>query len=184
MTFTRRILSLAAWLFFSMMMLLSATAAQNHQKKPVQMQLEQQLQTECLATNEELSSFHCLPAVPPRIPCIDAEKDQCPVWAERGECSKNPQYMMVHCRKSCQTCITFHQGGVTQIAPSEENRRQVLERLAGTQEYQHWQAERSVESLKTCINKHELCTHWSLTGECETNAHYMNRECPAACRSC
>lgn len=140
--------------------------------------------TECLASNEELSSFHCLPAEPVRVPCVDAKVDECPQWKEKGECSKNPQYMLIHCRKSCQSCIGLHQGGVLQIAPSEETRAQVLQRLVETQEYQHWQAERSVASLNTCINKHELCTHWSLAGECEVNAHYMNRECPAACRTC
>lgn len=70
------------------------------------------------------------------------------------------------------------------IAPSEETRSQVLQRLVETQEYQHKMAAHSVETLKTCVNKHELCTHWSIVGECETNAHYMQRECPAACRTC
>lgn len=140
--------------------------------------------TECLATNEDLTTFHCLPGEPLRIPCIDAEVVQCPQWAKIGECNKNPQYMLIHCRKSCETCIELNHGGVLQIAPVEETRRQVLQRLVETQEYQHWQAERSVDLLKTCVNGHELCTHWSLSGECEANAPYMDRECPAACRTC
>jgi hypothetical protein len=53
-----------------------------------------------------------------------------------------------------------------------------------TQEYQHTEAERTVETLKTCLNKHELCTHWSLQGECESNASWMQQECAPACRVC
>jgi hypothetical protein len=147
-------------------------------------EIQNSAKTECLASNEEFSSFHCLPAQPLRMPCEDAKHGDCPKWKEHGECSNNPQYMMVHCRKSCQTCIGLHQGGVLQIAPSQQTRPQVLQRLVETQEYQHLMAERNVESFKSCFNNHELCTHWSLEGECETNAHYMNRECPAACRTC
>lgn len=142
------------------------------------------VKTECLASNEDLSTFHCLPVQPLRIPCVDTEVQRCPEWAGMGECSKNPQYMLIHCRKSCHSCIGLHHGDVLQIAPSEELRSQVLQRLVETQEYQHKLAEHSVETLKTCINKHELCTHWSIVGECQANPHYMQRECPAACQTC
>lgn len=35
-----------------------------------------------------------------------------------------------------------------------------------------------------CINKHELCTSWASSGECETNPGYMKVECAPACNSC
>lgn len=72
------------------------------------------VKTECLAANEDLSAFHCLPMEPLRIPCVDAEVKSCPEWAQLGECSKNPQYMLIHCRKSCHSCIGLHQGDVLQ----------------------------------------------------------------------
>ncbi len=167
------------WLILAINLALSFAQDTNHKPKS-----HTDVKTECLASNEDFSAFHCLPVEPLRIPCVDAEVQQCPDWASRGECSKNPQYMLIHCRKSCQSCIGLHQGDVLQIAPSEETRSQVLQRLVETQEYQHQKAENSVESLKTCVNKHEMCTHWSIIGECETNEHYMKRECPAACKKC
>ena len=35
--------------------------------------------------------------------CSDLEAD-CPGWAQRGECSKNPKYMLSSCRRSCGVC--------------------------------------------------------------------------------
>ena len=35
--------------------------------------------------------------------CKDEHKD-CRFWAEQGECEKNPKYMLVSCRISCDTC--------------------------------------------------------------------------------
>lgn len=36
-------------------------------------------------------------------PCRDLQSD-CAGWAQRGECSKNPKYMLSSCRKSCGVC--------------------------------------------------------------------------------
>ena len=35
--------------------------------------------------------------------CID-EHESCQHWAMNNECTKNPAYMLVSCRKSCQVC--------------------------------------------------------------------------------
>jgi len=35
--------------------------------------------------------------------CED-ENAQCPLWALRGECTKNPVYMLYHCKASCGVC--------------------------------------------------------------------------------
>ena len=140
--------------------------------------------TECLPSKEDYTQFHCLStATPPRIPCIDAEETECPNWAKRGECTNNPQYMLIHCRKSCDSCIDLHMG-VVQMAPDDHLREQVLRRLIDTQEYMHRQAEISVRVLTKCVNKHDLCTHWSVQGECETNAGFMHTECAPACQTC
>ena len=31
-------------------------------------------------------------------------KGNCPSWARRGECQRNPGYMLVYCKKSCRVC--------------------------------------------------------------------------------
>jgi hypothetical protein len=83
--------------------------------------------------------------------------------------SKNPQYMKVQCRKSCHSCVSLHHGDVPQIAPDEQSKLRVLQRLYETQEYLHREAEGNVEILHRCFNKHEECTYWFLRGECEIN---------------
>ena len=35
--------------------------------------------------------------------CED-NNSQCSIWALRGECSKNPRYMLYHCKASCGVC--------------------------------------------------------------------------------
>merc|ERR1712232_485452 len=37
------------------------------------------------------------------VPCAD-EASNCRVWAEQGECTKNPSYMDLNCKKSCGLC--------------------------------------------------------------------------------
>ena len=39
------------------------------------------------------------------IECPDYN-DQCPYWAASGECSKNPDYMLYSCMKSCNVDCT------------------------------------------------------------------------------
>ncbi|XP_078382242.1 uncharacterized protein LOC144664915 [Oculina patagonica] len=34
--------------------------------------------------------------------CIDSHPDQCPFWANEGECFKNPSWMLTNCVKSCR----------------------------------------------------------------------------------
>ena len=115
-----------------------------------------------------------------RIPCLDVDELQCPNGAGRGECQKNPQQrMLIQCRKSCYSCIALDN---TQIAPTLPH--EVFQQLIETQEYQRQQAERMVDTLRTCINHHKQCTHWTLKGECATNPGFMHAECPAACRAC
>lgn len=38
--------------------------------------------------------------------CEDNSKHKvhCPGWAKNGECQKNPGFMKINCRKSCNTC--------------------------------------------------------------------------------
>ena len=53
--------------------------------------------TECIPSNEEYTTYHCLNGSKSRIDCIDTN-EECPKWALRGECTKNPQYMLIQVR--------------------------------------------------------------------------------------
>ena len=32
---------------------------------------------------------------------LQDDNESCPGWANAGECAKNPNYMLVYCKKSC-----------------------------------------------------------------------------------
>ena len=150
------------------------------------------VKTECLATDEDYRSFHCLgaPAESIRVQCVD-ENENCADWANKGECQNNQQYMLIDCRKSCKSCIDLHGGssgsgggGVQQIAVKEDSRQKILKRLYETQEYLHREARRNIQTMKHCVNKHSECTHWWSIGECNTNSGFMHAECSPACQTC
>jgi hypothetical protein len=42
-------------------------------------------------------------AVPDDSDCIDSD-ERCELWADAGECSKNPGYMLSGCAKACNVC--------------------------------------------------------------------------------
>jgi hypothetical protein len=150
---------------------------------------QKEYKTECLPSNEDYSSFYCLPyhSEGSRIKCLDSDT-QCENWAKSGECNKNAQFMLIHCRKSCDSCVDLHHGSVLQIAPAgdadEKMRKEILQMLVETQQYIHTKADQSVTALTKCVNKDSSCTYWSLKGECHSNAQFMNRECAAACKTC
>mmetsp|Transcript_15434 Transcript_15434/g.31680 ORF Transcript_15434/g.31680 Transcript_15434/m.31680 type:complete len:173 (+) Transcript_15434:196-714(+) len=139
---------------------------------------------ECLPTTEDLDSFRCMAASSKKVPCIDADA-RCEGWSKKGECKNNPQYMQVHCRKSCSSCISLHSGDVLQIAPNMQHDR-ILERLYDTQNYLHRLAQRNVQSLQRCVNRNSHCTFWWAVGHCENEEHnfFLSKECPLACQTC
>jgi len=53
-----------------------------------------------------------LPMIP-KATCTDNAAD-CPGWASIGECTKNPDYMSVNCRMSCQLCNQVNVSAIQQ----------------------------------------------------------------------
>jgi hypothetical protein len=140
---------------------------------------------ECLAVDDDLIEYVCMNIPRTRFPVYKCENThpECDDWAGRGECTNNAQYMLLHCRQACHSCISLHHGE-TQSA-TEAARVQVLEKLIESQHYLHTLCDSStVNHLKTCTNKHEMCAEWSLKGECASNPNYMRSECPLACQMC
>src|SRR5210317_543396 len=88
---------------------------------------------ECLPTNEDMNSYRCL-NVPDSVPCHNTHPE-CEDWANKGECKKNPQYMLLECRQACHSCITLHHGGMTQMAA--QHPRLVATHLLQSQPYLH-----------------------------------------------
>ncbi|XP_073239582.1 properdin-like isoform X2 [Porites lutea] len=57
--------------------------------------------------------------------CYDSRlaNGNCPAWASRGECQKNPRYMLVYCKKSCRVCGSGSGSSPSRCADSNRNCR-------------------------------------------------------------
>ena len=136
--------------------------------------------------------------------CIDSDH-RCEFWASEGECRANPNYMLYHCRKSCNTCqpvtanndlddimadyieATMEFGdkqnveGIDHMITQEvvKNSVDYMRNLKKNNSIQI-----SQKTLDLCINRHELCAFWAAIGECDENAAYMVTNCAPSCLSC
>jgi ShK domain-like len=159
---------------------------------------------ECLPSSTDETQFHCFAGLRTITTaatndiadedinyyaedCFDLEVNECPGWAATGECTINPDYMLHHCRYSCQTCMEIDgHGGTTQIAPAHA-KSAVVEHLKTTAQYIRTIIETQPQLRATCRNHNSECTFWAVQGEClegDKIAPYMLEHCPAACRAC
>ena len=52
-------------------------------------------------------------------PCID-KAAQCELWAEQGECERNPGYMVLNCMRSCDACHLADPETRCKVGPEDE----------------------------------------------------------------
>lgn len=90
------------------------------------------------------------------VACVDSV-DTCEEWASRGECTANPGYMSVKCRKSCKLCAKVTAPNATQPANG---------------------------TVVPCKDLGESCAGWAKNGECTKNPAYMKVNCPKSCGRC
>jgi ShK domain-like len=138
--------------------------------------------SECVATGVEMTSFQCFASAKADLKCEDTD-NRCPQWAGNGECKSNPQYMLLWCRKSCESCISGHAGEV-QVAPDPKTRDRVIQLIKDTQQYLKEQSEFKAKILRTCRNENQMCAYFAILGECTKNQAYMHDKCAAACKTC
>ena len=48
--------------------------------------------------------------------CVDSDPIQCPLWAERGDCGSNPEWMKANCAASCKECTAAGAAGDVPVA--------------------------------------------------------------------
>ena len=80
----------------------------------------------------------------------------CQQWAQEGECGRNPGYMTESCQRACNsTCAKA-------------------------------EAKASVSSAISpgCTDKSSYCGQWAAVGECDSNPHYMRKQCRVTCGLC
>lgn len=126
--------------------------------------------------------------------CIDSVSD-CVGWSSQGECDANPNYMLVHCQKSCYVCGADvrtglpldgsdlgvpQQLGNNQFGVTESDAFHRMERIR-----RYMNLTPVAPDIKAiCLNRKSECINWAVSGECQENQLYMNKECAPACFSC
>lgn len=133
--------------------------------------------------------------------CSDSHPS-CKAWAKRGECDKNPKYMLKNCARSCSTCVEkpvvrpLRKGEITQLMQKTLNFG-VLQEATGAEKQKtidlirstiHYM-ENDIDSLPSaiadvCLNRNALCAFWAVAGECQNNEAYMLTNCAPSCKSC
>ena len=81
--------------------------------------------------------------------CSDIEMD-CQAWASAGECEKNPKYLYVHCKKSCNQCTSS-------LAPDHPDS----------------EGEKRTSGGLECQDQDPSCGGWAAAGECKKNPVYL-----------
>ena len=135
---------------------------------------------------------------------LENKHENCDFWAEKGECTANPNWMQKNCAKACQT--------FQPPEPTSADREQILELVKQYGEPQEAEgAEASAtllvirqtisymrnfvlrdkpthamseDTIQKCRNRHDKCAFWSAIGECENNAAWMASNCAPSCQSC
>lgn len=92
---------------------------------------------------------------------------ECAAWAAEGECSRNPVFMRVHCRKSCHLCVDSHK------APAAIEEVQSPAKAAA-----------AAAAAAPCEDKSTSCAAWTKAGECQRNRKFMHAECRSSCDLC
>merc|ERR1712226_358125 len=97
------------------------------------------------------------PAPPsPPVPSCDDASTNCASWAASGECTKNPSYMNVNCKKSCGQCPPAPAPAPSPPAPPPP----------------------------PCDDESPSCASWAASGECTKNPSYMSVNCKKSCGQC
>ncbi|XP_029643131.1 zinc metalloproteinase nas-14 [Octopus sinensis] len=104
----------------------------------------------------------------------------CSIWANQGECERNPAFMEDYCRKSCGLC--GEKADVKQGITEEDFAKQLYLWLG----LQTHLAPEVWKGSSTCKNVYldGKCDTWAANGDCLTNPKWMNKNCAKSCSSC
>ena len=112
-------------------------------------------------------SWEHMPPSASRASCIDLHVD-CPAWAKRDECTKNPNYMHKDCKRSCGKCPAH---------PSAVGEHEWVGKLTGGQSCANGGPMRSMRIAFECSEHEEM----GKVEEREVCAYGVTLWTPAAC---
>mmetsp|Transcript_50312 Transcript_50312/g.56216 ORF Transcript_50312/g.56216 Transcript_50312/m.56216 type:complete len:461 (+) Transcript_50312:20-1402(+) len=139
----------------------------------------------------------------PDDPSCRNEFEDCEFWSKQipSECDENPDFMHERCPLACRVCNRHN--SYSDFSPTIDGRdlgelqtldgdddissEDIENRIAESQNYMSKQLRMGnidPEILRICKNDDELCTYWSLIGECDNNPVYMATRCGPACMAC
>jgi len=127
--------------------------------------------------------------------CSD-DNTRCPGWAQRGECSKNPDYMLKNCKKSCDQCETSCVDG-NKSCPNWAQKGECSKNPG----YMLVNCKKSCNQCSSgptttkrpttttrpdsdCTDNNNSCASWASSGECSKNPDYMLVNCKKSCGQC
>lgn len=138
--------------------------------------------------------------------CVDGD-EECPEWAEAGECKNNPEHMLEHCPLSCGVCKGIEKS--KECVDADENCPDWAAEgeCTNNPENMHFNCPLSCGKCSTgvgnriaqpqeatteppemqpahCVDQNENCEAWVKTGECEKNPEFMNQVCMRSCKIC
>jgi prolyl 4-hydroxylase len=141
--------------------------------------------------------------------CVD-NFEKCPEWAEQGECGSNPFYMMLQCKKSCNTCsfdpleldkrieyasrlhkvggdaeLLETEYGIAQDPPQGYSQAMVDSVTAEMKAYMDtvYSDPELHELMDLCKNRKRNCLRWKLDGRC-AESDELKKMCAPFCKAC
>ncbi|CAE1305213.1 unnamed protein product [Acanthosepion pharaonis] len=146
----------------------------------------------------------------PTLPkCIDTYEipENCKVWAQTNQCDKNPEFMLIYCRKSCNkcetgTCVNLYEDASckrwAEDGNCDRNKEYMRENCRKacklcTQEeidrtdYPVTEPTTSPTTTGECRDKHPdlyECQQWQKNGHCNFNPDWMGKNCRKTCGLC
>ncbi|XP_038073164.1 uncharacterized protein LOC119741479 [Patiria miniata] len=129
----------------------------------------------------------------PMFDCTDTSKF-CPVWASNGGCASNPRYMLINCRRSCDSCdytSSLAEDEYDEVSGSEDDN------LVSNNDEESFLVTKMTTLFPTqdtvmigttdteeCLDSDVLCTAWAKNGGCVENPGWMLPNCRKSCNSC
>ena len=123
--------------------------------------------------------------------CTD-HREECRLWAQAGECARNPDFMHAQCPLSCKVCgapaveaIEERRSTPVPVAPKVESSLVAkLRDLKPAEAAKKPQLAQQSVPAEACNDTNPRCADWAQAGECTRNPSFMSSSCRRACGVC